>query len=174
MWLRGWTSSYTSWCENQHICFSLVVFEDVLRFEGILSWKFILMGKKQGNHAMSRPMDLWPSKPRCVPCGLFPGFSVACGDPMVLGSEHHPAIADSESYQGIPQHSHVRYQNNVSTLIVPIVLVFHVRSQASCHLSYIPWIQHRQPGRRGPAPFTVGQPKKSDDFGSQRIQVYWF
>ena len=143
-------------------------------------------GKNQGNHAMSRPMDLWPSKPMCVPCGLFPGFSVACGDPMVLGSEHHPAIADSESYQGIPQHSHVRYQNHVSTPIVSMVLVF-VRSQASCHLSYIPWIQHRQPGRRGPAPFTVGQPKKSDDFCRRfrwlvigmpfflvKIQVYWF
>ena len=77
-------------------------------------WRYSFMevyfnGKNQGNHAMSRPMDLWPSKPRCVPCGLFPGFSVACGDPMVLGSEHHPAIADSESYQGIPQNGHVRY-----------------------------------------------------------------
>ena len=121
-------------------------------------------------------------------------FSVACGDPLVLGSEHHPTIAEgyfqrisatisrstngllwlkeylSESYHGIPQNGYVRYPNDLSkTPIVPIVLVFHVRSQGSCHsVSYIPRIHrsHRQPGRPGPAPFNVGQPKNSDDFGS--------
>ena len=33
-----------------------MVFEDVLRFEGILSWKFILMGK---NREIMQCQDLW-------------------------------------------------------------------------------------------------------------------